>query len=134
MGSTAIGRTTIILTRADGSQVNLAQALDTVDVFIESKDLDMGAPDVKKLLSAIRVEMADGQFSQLLELILKYRDHLNDAVSVEPSVSLSAGDQPVFLRPPSSRYFRIRLQDASPSGRWKIHGIEFFGRPDGRRL
>ena len=128
------GTASLRLTRANGVVFDLGQALDTAQVFLESKDLHLGDPHVRKMLRKYRHEVNMTHLTTNMQLIIKHRDNLDDELVAENPISLTNRDETVMMRTPSRRYFRIRLEDIGVKERWLITAIDLFGRATGRRI
>ena len=118
----------------DSVQVALNTALDSATCFIETKDLDLGAPDFAKVLQQVYSEIEGRTGAPGLKLIIKYRDSLQDPLQELAPISLSSQKPGVNVRPPQAKYYRFRFEDDSISIIWKLSRMELFGQLGGRRF
>ena len=126
------GIATIKITR--GANIyNLAAATDIVPLFLESTDLDIGDPQVRKGIESAIFDMTNQGGQSGLTLKIGYRNNLADEIQWHPAVSVGVSGKPVFLRPPAARYIRIRLDDSLVLERYTIGRITLYGYSAGKR-
>lgn len=120
------GTIQLTMTTASGVVITLSASTDTNTLYLESKDLNLGEPDVAKLLRAVRLEM---QFAAGSSLTLKIysRDNLDDPLVLVGTFNADTSDEIIHMRVPQRRYYRLRLEGTSSVSRWKLTAIELFG-------
>lgn len=131
-----LGTPRLILTTSNGLLVNLDQALDTTQVYAETKDLDLGANDLEADLHAlvIEIESVGEGFLTNLTVAVGYRDRLTEPLVFAPKKSV-LNSKPIWFRDvPLSRYFRLRFEDAGVQQIWHINSIEFYGENVGIQI
>lgn len=129
--ATVLGESTMILTRANGSVVNLSVPLDTATLFLETRDIDLQDSMISKYLDAIVLGITDRDMLENAYLIIKTRDCQNEDYTVEDEINLLNCSDPIFCRPPSRRYARFRLEDRGVRARWTWSTLSLFGEADG---
>lgn len=122
------------LTKAGGAVVPLFSAADTIDAFIETKDLDFGSP-FNKFLEAIICSIDNYSTVGSLELVIKHRKNRSQALTALAPIKVVDQD-PIFLTQlvPQSRFFRLRFQDTQLVKPFKLSKIEVFGKIGSKRL
>jgi hypothetical protein len=128
----ASGAVRIVLNKLDGTTADYTKAQDTVTAWIETKDLHFGSTEFLKTLAFIVFEITGKADLDSLEVTLKYRDQLSETLLSEAAVPINETD-PLQIRPPDSRYVRIRLSDSAISQIWKLTAMEFHGEVTSRR-
>jgi hypothetical protein len=130
----AQGIATMILTKNDGTMINLNSAVDSLESFVETKDLDFGDQRVVKSLDTLFVKLRDAPDIDNFSVIVKYRENPNDTL-VTGQTSMAPTDLgPIFLRLQDSPIFRLRFQDLGVQSLWKLGGFEIYGETYGERF
>jgi hypothetical protein len=129
----ATGLIAMFWTPDGGSAIPVAGDLDSVQCWIETKDLDFGREDLTKFIQKLYAKIEEIESATSLRFIIKYRDHLGQALSEEAAVPFG-GVNAVAIRPPGAKYFRIRIDDPSIQVRWRLSELELFGALGGRRF
>lgn len=135
-GSLALAKVTgsIVMTWTSGGIVrNLASALDSGFMHIETKDLDFGEMDVVKFVQRMVYAIRGRETSPALTLIIKGRNTLSDPLQTLASLPLSSDDD-VNFRVPGFRYYRFRFEDEAVNTIWKLARFEVWGEVAGKRL
>lgn len=125
----------MVLNKADGTKVNLNQAVDSVVAYVESKDLDMGDPRAVKMIDMAIVKVTDAVGIGVNgKLIIKYRENLEEPLQIGDTINLSDANAPLPVKMPDAPYIRIRLEDAAVKTLWKFAGLELWGTKTGDRF
>jgi hypothetical protein len=140
------GRTTaqVVMTfvPADGSP---EQVLDVVqeglsdEAWVETKDQDFGT-DQQKYVDQLVVKLEGASDRGSLFLRVAVKDRMNEPTVWSSRYVLAGSDIPVNLTRPdgrpglTARYFRYRIEDDFVRARWKLTGIDTYGRVVGGRM
>lgn len=130
--SVATGTVTISFIRG-GVSIPLSQASDSIESFIETKDLDFGEPARHKQILGFILEIQGYADQAFLSLKVGWRNKLSQPLTWGPEILIAPAD-PIYYRPPASRYYRLHFRDTFVSQTWKINRIQILGRPAGGRL
>lgn len=104
-------------------------------VFIETKDLDLGDRRVEKFLDAIKMGFTNTEFLGAVSIQVGRRNHFNEVIVWGPVIAVPDADQPIYdVAGEEVRYFRLRIRDTVPFGRWKLKEIDFYGHKVGGKL
>ena len=104
-------------------------------VQFETKDLDLGDRRFEKFLDAIKLGFDDEQFLGAVSIQVGRRNHFNEAIMWGPVTAVPNADQPVYdVAGEEVRYFRLRVIDNVPFGKWKLKNIDFYGRKVGGKM
>lgn len=128
------GQIQLFLQGSDGITRNLSLAQDFTSSFLETKDLNMNQAEALKFLETFIMQMKDRVGAQGLQLIVKWRNRLEDPLSQSVPIPLGNDDQPVHLLGldiPSAVYYRFRIEDSGLTKRWTLQGFSAFGELDG---
>lgn len=134
----ATGSVRLILTKASGQVINLAQAQDSVSVFIETRDFAPSGDDQYTYIDELVTKIKNRVGSTGLLLTIKYRNRMEDPLTSFQAQDLSLNDQPIFPRDssgnpvPSSVFYKLRFDDVQLVNRWRLFGLQAFGEADGR--
>ncbi len=128
------GSIVLTLTKAGGAVVSVFSAADTIDAFIETKDLDFGSP-YNKFLEAIVCSIDNYATLGSLELVIKHRRNRSEALQELAPIKVVDQD-PIFLTQlvPQAKFFRLRFQDSQLVRPFKLSKIEVYGKVGSRRL
>jgi hypothetical protein len=129
------GLVSIKRTQLDGTEDRFGALVPGAEVWVETRPLDLGSSRRDKYIDAIVLEIEGAENFVSAQLYVKELDRLRDEdqVSYGPGQPLRDVDEPIFLRL-QSRYVQLKLVDEFPQVRWKLTGIEFYGRPMTGRL
>lgn len=104
-------------------------------VQFETKDLDLGDRRVEKFLDAIKLGFDDDTFLGAVSILVGRRNHFNEAIQWSPVIAVPNADQPVYdVAGEEVRYFRLRVIDNVPFGKWKLKTVDFYGRKVGGKM
>ena len=126
-------QTAIQLKRSNGLDFDLIAALDTTTCFIETRDLDLGDPAAYKFVQRLFFEILNREEAPGLQVIVKYRNTLNDAFQ-EMEPQLLNTNLPIHLRVPGAKYHRYRIEDNSVRTDWRLAAFEIWGELGGSRV
>lgn len=118
-----------ILTLTLNSTQNITVFPDTdiTGIYVESRPFD-GKTSAQKFIDGIIVDIDNrGEHTNLM-FDIKWGDTLKGLDSAEwESFDISSSD---FMCNPriTGKYFKIRVRDLSPTVRWKLTAIAFFGQ------
>lgn len=113
----------------DGNLISTSQG--ERDLWIESKDIELDSK-AHKYIDAFVAELRDAGETQA-RIKIGYRDRLEDPLQWTDWFSMADQDLMHWLRI-TTRYFRVRIEDASVKSIWKLSALEFFGQVMGGRL
>jgi hypothetical protein len=140
------GRTTadVVMTfvPADGSpevQLDIVQEGLSDEAWVETKDQDFGTDQMKYVDQiVVKLEGASDRGSLFFRYAVK--DRMKEPTVWSPRYVLAGSDVPINLvnsagRPGvTGRYFRYRIEDDFVRARWKLTGIDTYGRVVGGRM
>ena len=123
------GIVSIVKTLTGGGQIQLSpKSAGTIEVYADSTDLDLGHLTMDKYVDFVVIEVEGKDHVAGLVMDLTAKERTKD-VGRSQSFSLAASDQAIPLpEPVQARFFKFRISDLSPTGRWKVSGIEFWGQ------
>lgn len=101
------------------------------DLWIESKDIELDSK-AHKYIDTFVAELRDAGETQA-RIKIGYRDRLEDPLQWTDWFSMADQDLMHWLRI-TTRYFRVRIEDAGAKSIWKLSALEFFGQVMGGRL
>lgn len=129
------GLVSITRTQLNGKVDRFGALVPGAEVWVETRPLDLGSSRRDKYIDAVVLEIEGAESFVSASLYVKELDRLRDEdeVSYGPAHPLGNVDEPIFLRL-QSRYVQLKLVDEFPQARWKLTGIEFYGRPMRGRL
>lgn len=113
----------------DGNLISTSQG--ERDLWIESKDIELDSK-AHKYIDTFVAELRDAGETQA-RIKIGYRDRLEDPLQWTDWFSMADQDLMHWLRI-TTRYFRVRIEDAGAKGIWKLSALEFFGQVMGGRL
>lgn len=113
----------------DGNLISTSQG--ERDLWIESKDIELDSK-AHKYIDTFVAELRDAGETQA-RIKIGYRDRLEDPLQWTDWFSMSDQDLMHWLRI-TTRYFRVRIEDAGAKSIWKLSALEFFGQVMGGRL
>lgn len=113
----------------DGNLISTSQG--ERDLWIESKDIELGSK-AHKYIDTFVAELRDAGETQA-RIKIGYRDRLEDPLQWTDWFSMADQDLMHWLRI-TTRYFRVRIEDAGAKSIWKLSALEFFGQVMGGRL
>lgn len=113
----------------DGNLISTSQG--ERDLWIESKDIELDSK-AHKYIDTFVAELRDAGETQA-RIKIGYRDRLEDPLQWTDWFSMADQDLMHWLRI-TTRYFRVRIEDASAKNIWKLSALEFFGQVMGGRL
>lgn len=113
----------------DGDLISTSQG--ERDLWIESKDIELGSK-AHKYIDTFVAELRDAGETQA-RIKIGYRDRLEDPLQWTDWFSMADQDLMHWLRI-TTRYFRVRIEDAGAKSIWKLSALEFFGQVMGGRL
>lgn len=113
----------------DGNLISTSQG--ERDLWIESKDIELDSK-AHKYIDTFVAELRDAGETQA-RIKIGYRDRLEDPLQWTDWFSMADQDLMHWLRI-TTRYFRVRIEDASAKSIWKLSALEFFGQVMGGRL
>jgi hypothetical protein len=105
-------------------------------VYLESKDLDLGTSDQEKYLDVIVLDITYPQGDDTpRELYLSWclKDRMDDAEVWEDQVRIFDEDFPVFDIRETTRYIKLKIIDYFPVTIWQLARIIFYGELVGGR-
>lgn len=123
---TAVGITTMFLTKLAGGVVNLGTAAETGTAWIETKALDFGKDEFVKELESILSNIEGRQANDTMRLEIWGSDDEEGPYELLDTIMLNEED-PGWTDPPGMRFFKLKFIDESVASRWKIHGFEVYG-------
>ena len=141
---------TIIVTTADGDVFNVGQATDTATAFVESRDIDGGNAQIKKILKRLVLRIGGRSVLTDARLIIKGRNDLDMPKVVLATIELAEAEvvtstsrdapipvgteitrlkplSPIKLRIAEVKYYSFRIEDDAIKGNWAIFAIEGYG-------
>jgi hypothetical protein len=123
----SVGLVAIEKTLVSGAKLAVGVAnFGAEEVFAETKDLDLDSQN-EKYVDFLLFEFEGEEFIQGLTVEINTKDRRKET-SVQQTLVISGSDEPVPLDPPvTARYFKLKISDNQPTGRWKCSGIEFHG-------
>jgi len=135
MPSLNTGLSTIVHNKLNGDTDTYTALVPGAEVWVETRPLDLGSSRRDKYIDAVVLEIEGADSFVSASLYVKELDRLRDEdeVSYGPAHPLGNVDEPIFLRL-QSRYVQLKIVDSFPQTRWKLTGIEFYGRPMRGRL
>lgn len=101
------------------------------NLWIESKDIELDSK-AHKYIDTFVAELRDAGETQA-RIKIGYRDRLEDPLQWTDWFSMADQDLMHWLRI-TTRYFRVRIEDAGAKSIWKLSALEFFGQVMGGRL
>lgn len=113
----------------DGNLISTSQG--ERDLWIESKDIELDSK-AHKYIDTFVAELRDAGETQA-RIKIGYRDRLEDSLQWTDWFSMADQDLMHWLRI-TTRYFRVRIEDAGAKSIWKLSALEFFGQVMGGRL
>lgn len=113
----------------DGNLISTSQGEH--DLWIESKDIELDSK-AHKYIDTFVAELRDAGETQA-RIKIGYRDRLEDPLQWTDWFSMADQDLIHWLRI-TTRYFRVRIEDAGAKSIWKLSALEFFGQVMGGRL
>ena len=113
----------------DGNLISTSQG--ERDLWIESKDIELDSR-AHKYIDTFVAELRDAGETQA-KIKIGYRDRLEDPLQWTEWFSMADQDLMHWLRI-TTRYFRVRIEDAGAKSIWKLSALEFFGQVMGGRL
>lgn len=113
----------------DGNLISISQG--ERDLWIESKDIELDSK-AHKYIDTFVAELRDAGETQA-RIKIGYRDRLEDPLQWTDWFSMADQDLMHWLRI-TTRYFRVRIEDAGAKSIWKLSALEFFGQVMGGRL
>lgn len=113
----------------DGNLISTSQG--ERDLWIESKDIELDSK-AHKYIDTFVAELRDAGETQA-RIKIGYRDRLEDPLQWTDWFSMADQDLMHWLRI-TTRYFRVRIEDAGVKSIWKLSALEFFGQVMGGRL
>jgi hypothetical protein len=113
----------------DGNLISTSQG--ERDLWIESKDIELDSK-AHKYIDTFVAELRDAGKTQA-RIKIGYRDRLEDPLQWTDWFSMADQDLMHWLRI-TTRYFRVRIEDAGAKSIWKLSALEFFGQVMGGRL
>lgn len=113
----------------DGNLISTSQG--ERDLWIESKDIELDSK-ANKYIDTFVAELRDAGETQA-RIKIGYRDRLEDPLQWTDWFSMADQDLMHWLRI-TTRYFRVRIEDAGAKSIWKLSALEFFGQVMGGRL
>lgn len=113
----------------DGNLISTSQG--ERDLWIESKDIELDSK-AHKYIDTFVAELQDAGETQA-RIKIGYRDRLEDPLQWTDWFSMADQDLMHWLRI-TTRYFRVRIEDAGAKSIWKLSALEFFGQVMGGRL
>lgn len=113
----------------DGNLISTSQG--ERDLWIESKDIELDSK-THKYIDTFVAELRDAGETQA-RIKIGYRDRLEDPLQWTDWFSMADQDLMHWLRI-TTRYFRVRIEDAGAKSIWKLSALEFFGQVMGGRL
>lgn len=113
----------------DGNLISTSQG--ERDLWIESKDIELDSK-AHKYIDTFVAELRDAGETQA-RIKIGYRDRLEDPLQWTDWFSMADQDLIHWLRI-TTRYFRVRIEDAGAKSIWKLSALEFFGQVMGGRL
>lgn len=118
---------------ATGVPINLQQDVGTASCYIRTKALDLNAVEFTKELDQIVVHVSNRAAQTYLLLRVYSSDDEDGTFDLDDTINLAQED-PANVDPPARRFFKLELVDPSVQERWKMHGIEVWGRIAGREM
>lgn len=113
----------------DGNLISTSQG--ERDLWIESKDIELDSK-AHKYIDTFVAELRDAGETRA-RIKIGYRDRLEDPLQWTDWFSMADQDLMHWLRI-TTRYFRVRIEDAGAKSIWKLSALEFFGQVMGGRL
>lgn len=113
----------------DGNLISTSQG--ERNLWIESKDIELDSK-AHKYIDTFVAELRDAGETQA-RIKIGYRDRLEDPLQWTDWFSMADQDPMHWLRI-TTRYFRVRIEDAGAKSIWKLSALEFFGQVMGGRL
>ena len=113
----------------DGNLISTSQG--ERGLWIESKDIELDSK-AHKYIDTFVAELRDAGETQA-RIKIGYRDRLEDSLQWTDWFSMADQDLIHWLRI-TTRYFRVRIEDAGAKSIWKLSALEFFGQVMGGRL
>lgn len=113
----------------DGNLISTSQG--ERGLWIESKDIELDSK-AHKYIDTFVAELRDAGETQA-RIKIGYRDRLEDPLQWTDWFSMADQDLMHWLRI-TTRYFRVRIEDAGAKSIWKLSALEFFGQVMGGRL
>jgi hypothetical protein len=118
---------------ATGVPINLQQDIGTATCFIRTKALDLDAVDYTKEIDQIVVHISDRITQVNLYLKIYSSDDEDGPFTLDDTLAIATLD-PLNVDPPARRFFKFELRDLGVVDRWRLHGMEFWGRLAGREV
>jgi len=127
-GDTALnvnGIATIIRTTAGIQYPNII--FSSGNLYVESKDLDLGIPDKQKFIDRIEFDLEAPSDVQLFSVQIGYRDRLKDDVTWLDKTYVTL-DNPYVTPRITAKFFTLKFTDELPLVQWKLSRMAFYGR------
>lgn len=99
---------------------------------LTSKPLSFGKQDQEKVIDSVIVEI-DGTPSANSTVEIGTLDYLNGTTTWGTAQSFPGSNQPIYFDRPRGFFIQIRIIDPNPATKWKLSGIEFYGRLGAKR-
>ena len=107
----------------------------TGTIYLESKDIDFGKPQLDKSLEMLRFDLAANGQVPTFKIQIGWRNNLNDAitwadqgyVTLDNPVLYTIRDVADSNHVPIARFFKLKLIDENPIGVWFLTKIEAYG-------
>ena len=131
--ASARGSVTMSLVTVMGTTINLGSAVESSNVFIESRAFDMENARFTKFIQYILYNIRDRKGNPNLILELWGSDEEEYGFELMDTIYVSEED-PAYTDPPGKRYWKFIFRDTSVSKRWSIHGFEVWGELGGEEF
>lgn len=129
----AQGAITLWLTPVGGGLINLGSAIESSNVYIETKAFDMDMPNHVKFIERIIVNIRDRLNNPNLVCEIWGSDDEEGPFELLDTLYLSTED-PGYTDPPGMRFYKFIFKDTAVSKRWAIHGFTIFGELGGEEF
>lgn len=96
-------------------------------LYVETKDLDFGAPQREKYVDAIVLDLQAPEEIPLFNMKVGTRNALKEAITWTDLGYLDFNNPTVKIRQ-TSRFWRFKFIDEAPVAKWKLSSIEVYGR------
>lgn len=128
----ADGHVDLVITDENGSR-RIGQII-LQNAFFQTQSLDFGAPELLKQIDYIICDVTQKGSIPGLKLTIGWHERLSDPIIWGETYSISAANDPIFVRPPDSRYFVFKVEDTNVQAFWKFAGMQIHGRAVGARI
>ncbi len=129
----AVGSVTLFMTPVGGAVVNLGTAIESTNVWIETKAFDMGKANYVKFIERVIFHIRDRVGNPNLVVEIWGSDDEEEGFELLDTIRVGEED-PGYTDPPGKRFFKFIFRDISVALRWAVHGFTVYGELGGEEF